>query len=184
MTSLRQIVKTFKSKKGREVVFRYPQEGDFEQTFSYACDLAEEDTFVELTGKITREDEQKWFKEVLDQVQQGKQIYLTVLVDGKMAGSGEVRIGKYRHSHVGEIGLSLAAQYRDEGIGSELLKILIDQARRLGLRLLKLNCFENNSRSLHVYEKLGFKRAGLIPGAITYKDNYIGEVIMYLPLTK
>ncbi len=62
------------------------------------------------------------------------------------------------------------------------MKSLIDEARSLGLRLLTLSCFENNAPALHVYEKLGFQKAGIIPEAISYKGKYINEIHMYLPL--
>jgi RimJ/RimL family protein N-acetyltransferase len=177
--------KTFVSKKGRKVVFRYPLKEDFEQVWGYACDLAAEDTTVELSGDPpSREDERTWFDQMLKDMEDGNKIYLAVLVDGIYAGSGEVRRGRLRHRHVGEIGLSLGSQFRSEGIGTELLSALINEARLMGLRLLTINCFETNASALHVYEKLGFKTAGIIPGAIAFKGGFVGEVKLYLPLAK
>lgn len=178
-------VKTFVSKKRRKVVFRFPVREDFEQVWGYACELAAEDTTVELSGDPpSREEELKWFDQALKDIADGNKIYLAVLVDGVYAGSGEVRRGKLRHRHVGEIGLSLGSQFRGEGIGTELLSALIAEARHMGLRLLTINCFETNSSALHVYEKLGFKTAGIIPGAIAFKGRFVGEVKLYLPLAK
>lgn len=177
-----KIVKTFTSKKGNQVVFRYPIKDDFEAVWGYACDLAEEDTTVELNEAPSREEEQTWFDEMLKDVTDGKKIHLQVLVSDTYAGSGEVRRGKYRRSHVGDVGLSLGAKYRGEGIGTELLGALIEEARGAGMRLLTLSCFETNDAALHVYEKLGFRKAGIIPGAIAYKGGFVGEVKLYLPL--
>lgn len=180
---LGKVIKTFKSKKGNQVVFRYPQKDDFQAVWGFACDLAAEDTFVELSGSgPTREEEQKWFGDVLKNVSERKTIHITVVVGGTYAGNAEVRRGKYRKNHVGEISLSLAPAFRDEGIGTQLLKALIDESRAFGLRLLTINCFENNQRALHVYEKLGFKIAGIIPGALAYKGTDVGEVKLFLPL--
>ena len=82
------------------------------------------------------------------------------------------------------MGIALVRQFRDEGIGTELLKTLISEGRTAGLRLLTINCFENNDRALHVYEALGFIQAGVIPGEVSYKGKYYGEIKMYLPLVK
>lgn len=177
------IIRSFTSKKGNDVTFRYPTAQDFHDVWSFACDLASEDTFVELFGAPpTEAEEQKWFADVLDAIAKKQSIHLSVFVNNVFAGNGRVDRGKYRHSHVGHMGLSLAPQYREEGIGTELMKSLIDESRKLGLRLLSLSCFENNPRALHVYEKLGFTRFGTLPGAIAYRGSYINEIHMFLSL--
>ena len=177
-----KIIKTFTSKKGNPVTFRYPAPEDFEAIWAYACDLAAEDTFVELAKAPTREEEQEWFTGVLKDIKEGNKTYMAVFVDNAYAGSGEIRRGKGRRKHTGEVGLSLGSAFRSEGIGTELLRTLVDEGRASGLRLLTLNCFETNDAALRVYEKVGFKKAGVIPGAIAHKDTFVGEVKMYLAL--
>lgn len=178
-----KIVKTFKSKKGNEVIFRYPKAEDLEDCLTFANNIIVEDTFVELSGKPkTRQEEKKWLDELLEHVRKGEKIHLVAMVNGKYAGNGEVRIGKLRRSHVGDIGIALAKEVHDEGIGTALLKALIDEARAMGLTLLTLNCFENNTRACHVYEKLGFIKAGVIPNAIKWKNGFVGEVKFYMQL--
>lgn len=175
-------VRTFTSKKGNTVELRYPQEGDFQAAWNFACDLAAEDTFVTLTEAPSEEAERKWFTEMFEQMHNKEAVYLSAFVNGAYAGNGRVLMGKHRHAHTGRLGVSLAPQYRDEGIGTELMRALIDEARSLGVRLLTLSCFDNNPRALHIYEKLGFKTAGTVPGAISFQGSFVGEVHLYLPL--
>jgi len=178
-----KVIKTFTSKKGNQVVFRYPKPDDFATVWNYANQLIAEDTFIELSGKpIKRKEEEKWFKNVLKQMTKKEAIYVYVEVDRVFAGSAHLMLGTRRRKHTGQLGISLAAPFRDEGIGTELLRYLINQAKKLGLKLLLLSCFENNPRALHVYEKLGFQKAGIIPQAIEYKGKYCGEVKLYLQL--
>lgn len=177
-----EIIKTFISKKGNAVIFRYPAKEDFADMYSFACDIGAEDTTVTLNHVPSEDEEHTFFDTMIRDVEKKEAIYIMAYVGGEFAGNGRVNRGKYRHTHVGSMGISLRSQYRDEGIGTELMRSLIDEAKKLGLRLLTLSCFENNIRALHVYEKLGFKRAGITPGAIRYKDHYIGEVHFYLPL--
>ncbi len=179
----KQLPYKFKSKKGNDVVFRYPTMEDLDAVLDFANRLIDEDTFIELSGRHKSRDEQKkWLSDILEQIKKGEKVHIAVSVNGVYAGNGEVRIGKLRKQHVGELGIVLAKEFRDEGIGTVLLKTLLDEARTMGLTLVTLNCFENNTRACHVYEKLGFQRAGVIPNAIKWKDGYVGEVKFYLPL--
>lgn len=179
---MNKLVKSFRSKKGNEVVFRYPEESDYADMYSFACDIGSEDTFVALDKPPTEEEEKDFFAKMIAEVRVKESIYIMAYVGGVLAGNARVNRGKGRHRHVGSMGISLRAAYRDEGIGTELIKSLIDEARALGLRLLTLTCFETNAPALHVYEKLGFQKAGVIPGAIAFKGQFIGEVYYYLPL--
>lgn len=182
MTS-KKIIKIFTSKKGNQVTIRYIQKNDLEDLLKFANDLIAEDTFIMLSGnKITREQEEKYLNEILNDIENNKKIYLAALVNDKFAGTCEIRRFDMRKNHVGEVGISLSAPYREEGIGTIFLQTLIDEGKKLGLKLLVLHCFENNERAFRVYEKLGFKRAGVVPGVYEYQEDYIGEVIFYLSL--
>lgn len=182
---LGKIIRKFKSKKGNEVVIRTLQTEDLENLLKFANDLVAEDTFVMLSGsKLTQAEEQKYLKDSIEKIKQDKKIHLIALVNGVFAGSAEVRRQERRKSHVGEIGIALIPEYRGEGIGTELLETLVDEAKQLKLRLVYMHCFETNTRALHVYEKIGFKKSGIVPGMLSYRNNFIGEVTLYKQVVK
>lgn len=176
------VVASFKSKKGNDVIFRYLTKDDYNDMYEFACDIGGEDTFVALNTPPTQDEENVFVTDMLDKIEKKNAIYLMAYVGGKFAGNGQVERGKGRHAHTGHMGIALMRPFRDEGIGTELMKSLIDEGKLLGLRLLTLACFETNAAALHVYEKLGFQKAGVIPEAILFKGQYIGEVHYYLPL--
>ena len=68
--------------------------------------------------------------------------------------------------------------YRDVGIGSEILKTLISQAKKIGCRTVYLSVFSSNERAIHVYEKIGFKETGRKPDKIFKNGRYVDEIIM------
>lgn len=178
-----KVIHTFVSRKGNTVEFRYPLQDEFGTLWNFACDLAAEDTFIELSGPSpAEEEEKKWYNDMLTSVASGTAIYVHAYINNRFIGNGRIMKGKYRHSHVGHLGISLVSAYREEGIGTELMRTLITQARESGMRILELSCFENNPRALHVYEKLGFQKIGVLPNAIAWKGGYVGEVKMHLPL--
>ena len=182
-----QIIKTFKSKRGNAVVYRDTKTDDREMMLSYINILIAEGTLIGLCGKPLGRDEtkKKTLKEILEGVEKNDKIFFVVEINGAYIGNAGIHREKTRRKqHVGNIGISLIAEYRDEGIGAELLTSLISEGKNLDLKLLYLTCLENNNRALHLYEKLGFKRCGYIPNACFWKDGYVGEVTLYLSLVK
>jgi RimJ/RimL family protein N-acetyltransferase len=177
-------IKSFTSTKGNLVTFRYLRHSDISAALTFINTLIAEDTYIGMYGKpITLTEEKRFIDQTLKAIIKGEQSYVIVEINGQFIGAGEVRKEYLRRKkHVGNIAISLLALYREEGIGTELMKTLIDEAKRMNLRLLELTCFENNSRAQHVYRKIGFKPIGIIPGAIFFKNSYVGEVVMYLPL--
>jgi len=181
--TLGKVLTRFQSTKGNDVVIRYTKWEDLDDMLAYANALSKEDTFVELSGeKLTRNVEIKYLGDLIQDMEKGEAVCLVAIVNGKYAGSSEIHRGVRRKKHVGMIGISLSAAFREEGIGSKLLEAIIGEGKKMDLRLLAMNCFDVNTRALHVYEKLGFRKAGLLPAAYAYKGKYHGEYTLYLPL--
>ena len=175
----------FITKTGKTVIVTTLQETDLADLLRYANNLIAEDTFVLLSGRpLTEEYEKKYVNDAIKAMRENKKIHCIARIDGKLVASFEVRVLPLRKSHAGEIGISISPEYRGMGVGKQCMDVLIYQAKKLGLRLLTLTCFAINSRAIHLYESLGFKRAGCIPGLLQYKGAYEDEIIMYLPLTE
>ena len=60
-------------------------------------------------------------------------------------------------SALAEIGIGLLAQYRDRGIGSELIMRSLEWANAIGMRIVKLTVSSQNSIAIHVFMKCGFE---------------------------
>lgn len=173
----------FQTKQGKEVVVTTLQESDLPDLLTYANNLIDEDTFVLLSGDhLTRKHEKKYVDDAIVAMREKKKMHFIARIDGTLAASFEVRILPLRKSHAGEIGISLAPSYRDSGIGTTCMELLISEAKKAGLRLLVLTCFVINARAIHMYKSFGFQEAGRIPGLLFYKGMYEDEMMMYSPL--
>jgi len=64
-------------------------------------------------------------------------------------------------THTGELGMGLAADYRQQGIGSRLLEATIDKAFSNGLERIELEAFSSNRSVITLYEKFGFEHEGI-----------------------
>jgi len=62
-------------------------------------------------------------------------------------------------------------------IGTELLKTLIAEAEKMGLKVLTC-VLSINERAIHIHEKVGFRETGKKPKFYYRNGKYIGEVIM------
>ena len=59
-----------------------------------------------------------------------------------------------------------------------MLKVLLEEAKKVGIKILKLWVFANNPRAIHTYEKLGFEKFGQVPEEILYKGKYVDHILM------
>jgi putative acetyltransferase len=112
-----------------------------------------------------------------------EQVSVVAEVDSKLVGNSEVIRGQLHDEyHHGKLGISLLRDYRNQGIGLEMMKTLIDGSRKEGLKTIELEVFANNPRAVHVYESAGFKEVGRIPKKIFRTGRFIDIIVMAIEL--
>ena len=86
---------------------------------------------------------------------------IVALLDQRLVGSADVTQYKGRRSHAGGVGLVVHDDFHRRGIGSALLKALVDTADNwLNLRRLELTVYVDNESAIRLYEKFGFAIEG------------------------
>jgi len=183
-----QIVKKFISKKGKEMVIRYPKWEDLEELTRYINKLSSEDTFVTFSGEeIKKEEEAKVLSEWFYGMEIGDKVVLGCFYKEKLIGLANVdrdKSNRKRSLHVGTFGISVEKEFRGEGVGYELGKTIIEEAKKriAGLKMIILDVYSLNTTAQNLYKKLGFKDAGCLSKTILYRGQYIDEIKMYLEL--
>ena len=100
--------------------------------------------------------------------------------NGRLVGNSDIsRMQSGDMRHVGLLGIAILEGYRGIGLGQRVLTLLLENAKKIGLTLVELEVFANNGRAIHVYEKMGFREAGRIPGKIYRNGEYTDMVFMY-----
>jgi RimJ/RimL family protein N-acetyltransferase len=74
--------------------------------------------------------------------------------------------------------------YRGTGIGQMMVRTALEEALRCGVWLVELDVFAINKAAIHVYEKLGFKRVGVVPAKMLRNGRLLDEIHMYVDLRK
>ena len=180
---------TFKTKGGQTAIFRYPTLDDVQDMTDYINTLSQEDTFITFSGEqMSIEEEEKFVRSTINEIAKGNMIYLLCYIDGKLVGSSGIERytgSRKRGLHVGVFGISIAKEYRGEGIGYEISTYVIEDAKKNmpELRIIRLHVYEPNLAGYNLYKKLGFKEYGRLPGGTLYRGNYVDEIEMYLPLS-
>ncbi|MFQ6044322.1 MAG: GNAT family N-acetyltransferase [Candidatus Poribacteria bacterium] len=132
--------------------------------------------------KPTWEEELDWHANRLTQVEKGELVACVAEVAGHIVGNSSVAKKSGVQTHVGELGISVSKDYRELGLGTEMMKVLISESRQMELKIVCLNVFSGNDRAIHVYEKVGFREVGRIPQAIFKWGRYLDEIIMAIEL--
>lgn len=85
-----------------------------------------------------------------------------------------------RCGHISNASYAVASAHRGEGIGEKLVRDCIFQAGRLGYRILQFNAVvATNTAARRLYERIGFRQLGTIPGGFRMKNGHYEDICPY-----
>ncbi len=177
-----QVIATFTTKKGRNITIRVVDKNDAQKLMDFINPIFAEDTFLLRGPKDLVKDikeQEKYVKEQLKKLRKKEGFLFLAVYEDKIIASTDLRRGQFRHKHMGEIGITVSQDFREEGIGQKLLELVEQEAKTLSLKALYLACFACNPRAIHVYEKWGMKKVGVLPKAYEYKDELVDGITMW-----
>ena len=173
---------SFTLKDGRRALLRNPQEKDVPGLLEYLVKSAGESEFIlrtpEECGKYTPESEAKWVESM--NASESNAV-LVCEVDGRIAGNCDIsRMVNLKTRHRARVAIALLKEYWGQGIGTQMFQKMIEIAKGWeGVTQLELEFIEGNTRARALYEKMGFRIAGVRPDAFRMKDgSFRSEYIM------
>ena len=164
----------FDLKDGRRALLRSPTDEDIDGTLDYLYKSAGETEFIirypEECGKYTPEGEKKLFEQMNASPNEAMMV---CVVDGKVAGNCEITFFKpLKTRHRAVIGIALLKEFWGLGIGTRMFGEMIRLAEaRECVTQIELEFTEGNDRARRLYEKMGFRIAGIHPNAVRLKDG-------------
>ncbi|ANL41158.1 MULTISPECIES: GNAT family N-acetyltransferase [Rhizobium] len=84
------------------------------------------------------------------------------------------------HAHRGNLGMGVLPAYRGRGLGRKLMEKTLRAAQQTGFARVELDVYEDNSRAIALYEKMGFVREGIIRRAARIDGRFIDAIGMAL----
>ena len=125
-------------------------------------------------------------EETLDEVT-GKAFFESQSYTGVAEDDGVI-VGLYilhpnnvgRCGHICNASYAVSSGFRGKHIGEKLVLDCMQQAKRLGYKVLQFNAVvESNIHARHLYERLGFVQLGTIPGGFRMKDGHYENICPY-----
>lgn len=90
-----------------------------------------------------------------------------------------------RCGHLANASYAVARASRGMHIGELLVRDCMQQAKSLGFRVLQFNAVvATNIHARHLYERIGFRLLGTVPGGFRTDDGQYADICLYyIPLT-
>lgn len=168
-------------KNGQNIILRSPDMFDAEQLLEHMRKTSAETEFMsrypeEITVSV---EAQSRFLQMIEN--DADNFMLAAYIEGRMVGNvGVTRVReniKYRHR--ANFGISLREEICGLGLGTLMMKEILEIVKGTSFEQLELTVFGDNARAIHLYEKMGFRKVGVLPRAYRLKDgSYHDEVQM------
>jgi L-amino acid N-acyltransferase YncA len=168
---------------GTAVVIRPLEKGEGEALLQFFLGIPEEERFF-LKDDVTSPELMRRWTQDLDY---GRALPLVALLDGRIVAEAVLvrRRGNAR-SHVGEVRVTVAPDFREKGLGTTLIRELCDIADDAELdKVLFEAVADKEEDAITAMEWLGFLRAGTIEGGARDQQGHLHDVvILVMPLGK
>ncbi len=119
---------------------------------------------------VTQEQERAFLQSKMDDE---KELLLIALIDGRHIGNcALMQIAGYRrYAHRCQIVIALYQAYCGMGIGTIMLETILQIAGESGYEQAELEVMADNHKAIALYEKMGFRKYGLLPNNAKYSDG-------------
>lgn len=119
---------------------------------------------------------QRW----IDELDYNRVLPLVALVNDDIVGDMTLHLGNGPYRHKAEVRVFLAKPYRYRGLGTAMLRILIDIAKKLNLYLLTAEIVANRTADIQAFQGFGFQLQAMLPGYFMLPDAETHDVSLLM----
>ena len=172
-----------KLKNGEKILIRHVIESDIDGIWNNFNEVVDEKIYLPVLFPVrSKFEKQSWFHNI----QKERElcivaIHPTMLSPYNILGQCEISNLEWdAATHVGSLGIIVQRNFRDLGIGFNLIDKAIRESKRLNKEKIILSSFLDNERALFLYKKIGFKTIGIRKKQFYMDSVYYDEVLMEL----
>lgn len=172
--------KEFTTKNGLKLVFRPEQPGDTEMLWVMFSTLSKKSASY-LLPPFPRDRVESWTTDIDYDDVLAIVVVLNENGNKRIIGSTSLKFNsQIPLKHKAELGLTIHDDYQNMGIGTALLKHIINVAQSKKLKKIHLNVSAENERAIFLYKKVGFVIEGTLQKASYVNRRYRDEYRMAL----
>ena len=166
---------------GVRVLLRVLEKGDRDLLLAMFDQVSDEDLKYMHSNVRNPAVVNKW----IDELDYSRVIPLVALANGKIVGDATLHRGQGPHRHTGELRIFLPEPYRQRGLGTAMLKSLIDIANRLEIHLLTAEVIAERISVIRAFQALGFQLQASLPSYFMMPNGKSLDVaLLILPLAR
>jgi RimJ/RimL family protein N-acetyltransferase len=110
-----------------------------------------------------------------------RSVFPLIAVSGEqIVGDATLHIGQAVNRHIGWIRIYLDRECRRKGIGTELIKTLIEIARRISLQQVVAEIVSSQVQAIKAFESLGFRQEYRHTDYYLFRDNEAFDLVVYV----
>lgn len=158
---------------------------DAEEIVSFYNRVGGETTYLSFEKDEYPLDAAALKKSIQDISESPTNIMLLATAGGRIAGIGTISSGtKIKSRHIGELGIVVESAHQGQGIGSEIIRRLIEWCKGNGTTTrIQLDTRCDNELAVRLYQKFGFEIEGCLKNTTlldgTYYDLYVMGLMIH-----
>jgi RimJ/RimL family protein N-acetyltransferase len=167
--------KTVHLKDGSEVLIRPLRRDDIERALAFFRSLSEEDLKYLRGDPTQREAVERRVREM----ESGEYDRLIAVVDDKIVAEGALEMtDRAWTSHVGELRLIVAQEYRRKGLGTLMAHELYSLAASHKLEQIMVTMMRPQTAARSIFRRLGFREEMVLPDHVRDRDGMSQDLIL------
>ncbi|MGN0312019.1 MAG: GNAT family N-acetyltransferase [Lachnospiraceae bacterium] len=170
--------------KNVNITYREPEVEDAQKIVDFYNYVGGETTYLSFEKDEYPLDKDGQVEDILSTKKQPASIMLLAMDGDEIAGIGTIHSGnKIKARHQGELGIVVAKKYQAQGIGSEIIRRLIDFCKGNGITTrIQLDTRCDNEVAVKLYERFGFEIEGRLKNTTLLNGEYFDLYVMGLML--
>ncbi len=117
---------------------------------------------------------QKW----CDTLNYHQVLPMLALVKDRAVGNCSLHFFTGPKRHIGEIRIFLSREFRNRGLGTKMIRVVVDLARRQGLSILLAEITADQLKVIHAFEQIGFKQRCILENFFMFPDGDCVDVVL------